>query len=85
MSSQDHVNCSSNRSVMNGTKTNGRTTVLALKLADSPQCTSEHKRGLRGEEKMGEMTGGSTQKRRVRVQIFLFSFFDKGSTLGELC
>lgn len=71
MSSQDHMNCSSNRSVMNGTKTNGGTTVSwALKLTESPQCTSEHKRGLREEEKMGEMTGVSTQKRRARAQIF---------------
>lgn len=73
MSSQDHLNCSSNRSVMNVTKTNGGTTVSwTLKLTESPQCTSEHKRGLREEEKMGEMTGVSTQKRRVRAQLFFF-------------
>lgn len=56
---------------MNRTKTNGRKIVSwALKLTESPQCTSEHKRGLREEEKMGETTGVSTQKRRVRAQIF---------------
>lgn len=71
MSSQDHMNGSSNHSVMNRTKTNGRKIVSwALKLTESPQCTSEHKRGLRKEEKMGETTGVSTQK-WVSTDFFL--------------